>query len=819
MTTSRSLIDGIRLAMLVIASSLVFTVTMLVNGRLFAADAAPYVVSVWPAPGTQDVPMNAAVDGSLSVQFSEPVGLAIGAVELTCERSGQHTLSVSETLPTFSIVSDRLFLPGESCVATVEGELVHDLDEDDPPDLMNSSAIWSFRTEGEWIVINELDAMSLDASGEFLELYDGGRGNVALDGLSFVIFGEDGALAYVAESLSGYQTRPDGLFLIGDSGVGGTDFQLSNGFFLDAAGGVAIYQALPAGFLGSPPPPDLEPIDAVVYGGAGAELMALLLPGEIPLDEGSQGTATQVSNQRCPDGGGLPRTTASFLQELPTPGVNNDCPIDDPPEVSAVSPMPGATDVPLSAIIEIEFSEPVVVDEDAIELICTESGVHAYTISEDGDSYQFLPAIPFGENEQCQVTLYAEKVSDVDLIDPPDHLATDVIWNFTVEDLTADYVMINELDADTPGTDSAEFIELYDGGVGNTNLDGLIVVFWNGANDTSYRTIDLNGFDTDSEGYFLLGNSEVAGADIVFPDGTLQNGPDAVGIYAAHQAEFPSGTPLKFEGLIDAIVYGPAAQIDEELLALLEPDQPQVDEAARGNGPGHSLQRCPNGEGGMRRTETYRPDIPTPGGPSQCSYDEPPEIIAHSPAVGAVDILPNSNLVVEFSENVVVDDGWLAIGCRSSGTHSSVVTGGPKSFTITPLVPFSAGEECEVMLIAEKIHDSDLDDPPDNPLEDHVWQFQVMALPSIQFVTSGSFLIGDETQFYGEVEGTGPFNVSWNFGDGSMPAAGLAVTHEFPTIGIFNVTLKVSNPAGTVTLRKAIVIQQRTFYFPMASNN
>ena len=36
-------------------------------------------------------------------------------------------------------------------------------------------------------------------------------------------------------------------------------------------------------------------------------------------------------------------------------------------------------------------------------------------------------------------------------------------------------VRINELDSDTPGADAAEFVELYDGGVGGTHLDGLTV--------------------------------------------------------------------------------------------------------------------------------------------------------------------------------------------------------------------------------------------------------------------------------------------------------------------------------------------------------
>ena len=36
--------------------------------------------------------------------------------------------------------------------------------------------------------------------------------------------------------------------------------------------------------------------------------------------------------------------------------------------------------------------------------------------------------------------------------------------------LAIDTVLINEVDAETPGTDTAEFIELYDGG-GLTNID------------------------------------------------------------------------------------------------------------------------------------------------------------------------------------------------------------------------------------------------------------------------------------------------------------------------------------------------------------
>ena len=52
-------------------------------------------------------------------------------------------------------------------------------------------------------------------------------------------------------------------------------------------------------------------------------------------------------------------------------------------------------------------------------------------------------------------------------------------------------VYINELRVDIPGLD---FIELYSGDHGSSPLDGLILVFFNGANqDKSYLEIDLDG--------------------------------------------------------------------------------------------------------------------------------------------------------------------------------------------------------------------------------------------------------------------------------------------------------------------------------------
>src|SRR5262249_12513480 len=99
---------------------------------------------------------------------------------------------------------------------------------------------------------------------------------------------------------------------------------------------------------------------------------------------------------------------------------------------------------------------------------------------------------------------------------------------------TATNVIINEIDSDTPGVDDAEFIELYDGGVGNTSLNGLVLVLFDGSSNTSYNAFDLTGRSTDANGYFVIGDAIVTGVDFVVGFGFLQYGEDAVTLYACN---------------------------------------------------------------------------------------------------------------------------------------------------------------------------------------------------------------------------------------------------------------------------------------------
>lgn len=257
-------------------------------------------------------------------------------------------------------------------------------------------------------------------------------------------------------------------------------------------------------------------------------------------------------------------------------------------------------------------------------------------------------------------------------------------------------VIINEVDSDTPGTDIAEFVELYDGGVGNTALDGLVVVFYNGSNDLSYTAFDLDGKKTDANGYFVLGNAGVPGVgdpttSMTFVNGILQNGADAVALFAANAADFPNNTAVTIGNLRDAIVYDTGDADDAGLLALLNAGQPQVNEATGGNAPSNSNQRCPNGSGGGRNTSTYGQGAPTPGAvnscipvgpqtsPSGAGSANPNALTAGSTTLLTVTVTPGAN---PASTGLAVTANLSAIG----GSAAQSFNGSGNTFTFTATV-------------------------------------------------------------------------------------------------------------------------------------
>lgn len=100
---------------------------------------------------------------------------------------------------------------------------------------------------------------------------------------------------------------------------------------------------------------------------------------------------------------------------------------------------------------------------------------------------------------------------------------------------TQSAVIINEIDYDQPGTDNAEFIELYNNGTSAISLDGFSLELINGNNGSGYRSIDLAGFSISANDYLVVCNDGglVGNCDYSFTstNSWFQNGaPDAVGL-------------------------------------------------------------------------------------------------------------------------------------------------------------------------------------------------------------------------------------------------------------------------------------------------
>ena len=171
-------------------------------------------------------------------------------------------------------------------------------------------------------------------------------------------------------------------------------------------------------------------------------------------------------------------------------------------------------------------------------------------------------------------------------------------------------VVINEVDADQVGTDAAEFIELY--GAPGQSLNGMVMVWFNGAAATSYKAVDLSGNVIPASGYFVIGNAGVANVNVTFTGNTLQNGADGIAIYTATVAAWPNGTAVSATGLVDALVYGTADADATNLLTVLTPGQPQADETAATPTLNNSSSRLPDG-GAAFNTSSYVAQLPTPG--------------------------------------------------------------------------------------------------------------------------------------------------------------------------------------------------------------
>lgn len=173
-------------------------------------------------------------------------------------------------------------------------------------------------------------------------------------------------------------------------------------------------------------------------------------------------------------------------------------------------------------------------------------------------------------------------------------LSVALLFTFTIHA----QIIINEVDADTPGVDTKEFVELKTENP-FTSLDGYVLVHFNGSNFGSNQvwwTFDLDGYQTDVNGLFTIGGPELTPVPNAYmPINTILNGNAALGVYSGSSSDFPEGTLATTNNLIDALVYSVGNPPSQTLLDLMGETE-HIDEDVNGNKDFESMQRDNEGD-------------------------------------------------------------------------------------------------------------------------------------------------------------------------------------------------------------------------------
>lgn len=103
---------------------------------------------------------------------------------------------------------------------------------------------------------------------------------------------------------------------------------------------------------------------------------------------------------------------STTFSTLPTP--------DTAPFITDISPGNGQSGVDINQDIVITFNEQVYKQDGWFELICSQSGTHTAQVLSASASFTINPDQDFSYAEICSLTIKGEKISDLDLVDPPD---------------------------------------------------------------------------------------------------------------------------------------------------------------------------------------------------------------------------------------------------------------------------------------------------------------------------------------------------------------------------------------------------------------
>ncbi len=262
-----------------------------------------------------------------------------------------------------------------------------------------------------------------------------------------------------------------------------------------------------------------------------------------------------------------------------------------------------------------------------------------------------------------------------------------------------------------------DFIELFNPTGSSIDLTGWSVQYGS-PQGTTWLITDLSGAIASGR-YYLIQEAAGGGGtvDLPVPDATstINMGAIAGKVALVNNSTLLSGACPSGGEIVDLVGYGGQTNCSETAPAF-----------ALGNTIA-ALRKS----GGSVDTDNNNADFENAAPNPRSGTDLAPSVTATTPAAGATGVAVDTSISITFSEPVTLGADWYAITCESTGSHTSVVAGGPTTFTLDPTVDFTDSEACTVTVVAAQVMDQDTNDPPDAMSADVTFSFETAELISV----------------------------------------------------------------------------------------
>src|SRR5439155_9733233 len=128
--------------------------------------------------------------------------------------------------------------------------------------------------------------------------------------------------------------------------------------------------------------------------------------------------------------------------------------------------------------VDISFSEPVTATGSALTIECPTGTPESFTPSgSPGSTITLDPTSDLPAGTICTVTVIANQISDVDAVDPPDNMAANYVFSFTVASNQAptDIALSNSsVDENQPSGTTVGTLSTTDPDFGDTHTYSLV---------------------------------------------------------------------------------------------------------------------------------------------------------------------------------------------------------------------------------------------------------------------------------------------------------------------------------------------------------